>query len=94
LVSRVTQKNVARPYRMPLWPLPPLVALAGIVIVATQQSLRDLLIVAAFVVAAVIYYFAYLYQRPTTNWVMLQPVAEGASAAEAAEPSAVPTAIT
>lgn len=78
IVSRVTQKALVRPYRMPLWPLPPIVALAGIVIVATQQSLRDLEIVAAFVVAALIYYFAYLHSRPVTNWVMLRPVTEAA----------------
>src|SRR5207302_10662326 len=29
IVSRVTQKDVVRPFRMPLWPLPPVVALAG-----------------------------------------------------------------
>src|SRR5215472_11511954 len=74
LVSRLTQKDVVRPFRIPLWLLP-LVALVGIVIVALQQSLRDLGIVAAFVVAAAVYYIVYLRPRPTTAWVMLRPVA-------------------
>jgi amino acid transporter len=78
IVSRVTQRDVVRPFRMPLWPLPPIVALAGIVIVATQQSLHDLAIVAAFVAAALIYYIVYLHRRPTTAWVMLRPVAADA----------------
>src|SRR5205823_10995681 len=29
LVSRFTQRDLHRPYKMPLWPLPPLVALLG-----------------------------------------------------------------
>jgi amino acid transporter len=73
LVSRIRQKGLFRPYRMPLWPVPPLVALAGLVVVATQQTLHDVGIVAAFVVAALIYYVIYLRGRQDTRWVMLEP---------------------
>ncbi len=58
---------------MPIWPLPPLVALAGLVVVATQQTLHDVGIVAAFVVAALIYYVVYLRGKHGTRWVMLEP---------------------
>ena len=30
LVSRLQQPGLARPYRLPLWPLPPAVALTGV----------------------------------------------------------------
>ncbi len=74
IVSRLTQRDLVRPYKMPLWPLPPLVALAGIVITATQQSLTDVGIVAIFAAAAVIYYVLYLRTRGSTHWVMLKPI--------------------
>jgi amino acid transporter len=76
LVSRVTQKDLVRPYRMPLWPLPPLVGLGGLAIVATQQTGKDLAIVAGFVIVAAIYYAVYLRSRPDTNWVILKPVVD------------------
>src|SRR5207253_7052223 len=38
VVSRVRQANLARPSRMPLWPVPPILALAGCVIAPTQQT--------------------------------------------------------
>jgi amino acid transporter len=73
VVSRVRQRGLFRPYRMPLWPLPPLVALAGLVIVATQQTLHDVAIVAGFVVAALLYYVIYLRGKQDSRWVMLAP---------------------
>ncbi len=73
LVSRLRQRGLSRPYRMPIWPLPPLVALAGLVIVATQQRPRNVAIVACFVIAASIYYVAYLHRRKSSRWLMLEP---------------------
>jgi amino acid transporter len=76
IVSRLRQKQLVRPFRMPLWPVPAVVALAGLVIVASQQTLRDGAIVAGFVLAALIYYAAYLRGREATHWVMRDPVPE------------------
>ncbi len=44
LVSRVRGRGVRRAFRMPLWPLPPLVAVVGVVIALTEQKPRDLLL--------------------------------------------------
>ena len=74
LYSRVYQKDVNRPYRMPLWPLPPLVALAGTIYTLSLQTLRDLLIVAGIFVASLIYYLVYLRPRGGTHWQMLEAV--------------------
>jgi amino acid transporter len=60
LVSRVRQRELARPYRMPVWPLPPLIALAGVVVALTKQTQRDLLIVGGMFVFALVYYGLYL----------------------------------
>ncbi len=51
LVSRVRVRGIRRAFRMPLWPLPPLVAVAGVATALSQQDVRDLVI--AFGVALV-----------------------------------------
>lgn len=51
LVSRVRDRDARGAFRMPLWPLPPLVAVAGVVLALTRQDGRDLAI--AFGVALV-----------------------------------------
>ena len=68
LVSRVRQRNLERPFRMPLWPLPPLLALVGVVIAITQQTGANLLIVAGIFVAGILYYLFYLRPRSSTHW--------------------------
>jgi amino acid transporter len=60
LVSRVRQSELPRPYRMPVWPLPPLIALVGVVIALTKQTQRDLLIVGGIFVVGALYYALYL----------------------------------
>jgi cytochrome bd-type quinol oxidase subunit 2 len=42
LVSRVRDRGLTRAFRMPQWPLPPLVAVVGVIIALTQQASRDL----------------------------------------------------
>ena len=45
LVSRVRDRGLIRPSRMWLWPIPPIIALVGVVIAITQQAAHDLYIV-------------------------------------------------
>lgn len=58
LVSRVKNKAVTDGFRMPLWPLPPLVAIVGVVIALSQQVTRDLVITGVIIVVSVLYYAA------------------------------------
>ncbi len=60
LVSRVRQRELPRPYKMPLWPVPPLIALTGVVIALSKQTERDLLIVGGMFVFGALYYAGYL----------------------------------
>jgi amino acid transporter len=60
LVSRVRQRELPRPYAMPLWPAPPIVALAGVGIALSKQKGSDLMIVAIIIVAGLAYYALYL----------------------------------
>jgi hypothetical protein len=58
---------------MPWWPLPPVVALAGVAITAATQGVRDLVIVGAVAGIATLYYMIYLRRR-RDRWVLLAPV--------------------
>lgn len=73
LVSRIKQRSLIRPYKMPWWPLWPIIGLVGCVVVFTQQSLSDMGICAAILLVAAIYYLVYLRPRRATHWVMLDP---------------------
>jgi amino acid transporter len=70
LVSRVRQANLPRPYRMPFWPVPPLIALVGTVVAITQQKTLDLVIVGVIAVVGVVYYFVFLEPRKDRYWSM------------------------
>ena len=61
LVSRIRDRGLARTFRMPLWPLPPLVAIAGVIIALTQQAARDLWI--TFGIGAVSFAVYFLARR-------------------------------
>lgn len=61
LITRV--KGEKSPFRMILWPLPPLVALVGIVVALTQQTAKDLLITLGIFIIASLYYFFYQKRR-------------------------------
>lgn len=59
IVSRWRQSTVERPFRMPLWPLPPIIAIIGAVLALTQQSQADVIQTLAIVLIALIYWGAY-----------------------------------
>jgi amino acid transporter len=75
LVSRMRQRELPRPFRMPIWPLPPLIALVGVVIALTKQSQRDLLIVAGIFVFGALYYGLYLRHHSRFATLGTEPAA-------------------
>ena len=74
LASRVREPDLVRPYRMPLWPLAPVVALAGVAVTVLLQTGTDLTIVAAILAAGLLYEAAYLRPRRDTHWILLDPL--------------------
>jgi len=68
-----------RPFRMPLWPIPPILALAGVVIALTQQKGTDLLGAAAIFGVAAIYYFAFVRPRSDRYWNIANAQGTGAA---------------
>jgi amino acid transporter len=68
LVSRVRQKDLERPFRMPWWPVSPLIALIGVGLAISQQKGSDLIICAAIFAGGLIYYFGFLAPRSDRYW--------------------------
>ncbi len=60
IVSRLRERDAERPFRMPLWPLPPVLAIVGIGLALRYQKRGDVIVTAAVVVAALLYWLAYL----------------------------------
>jgi len=69
LVSRIRDRELSRPSRMPLWPVPPILVLVGVVIALTQQSARDILIVLGLFVVGLAYYYGHLHRWAHDRWV-------------------------
>jgi amino acid transporter len=74
LASRLREPGLVRPYRMPLWPLPPLVALVGVAVTVLLQTGRDLAVVAGILAAGIVYDAVYLRPRRGTHWILLDPL--------------------
>jgi amino acid transporter len=68
LVSRIQGAGLPRPWRMPFWPVPPIIALVGTVVAITQQKTFDLVIVAVIAIAGLVYYFLFLEPRKDRYW--------------------------
>jgi amino acid transporter len=73
VASRLRQPGLVRPYRMPLWPLPPVAALVGVAVTVVLQTGRDLAIVAGILAAGLLYNAVYLRPRRDTHWILLEP---------------------
>ncbi len=68
-------------WKMPLWPLPPIIVLVALCFMVTQQTKHDLVITGAVLVIAFVYYLAFLRPRAKTHWVMLEAQSEAEDAA-------------
>jgi amino acid transporter len=68
-------------YRMPLWPLPPLVVIALMAYVTYQlatTALSQLIVAMAALVIGVVYYFGFIHPRRNERWLLADPIAEDA----------------
>ena len=83
LASRLWRPDPERPWRMPLWPLPPAVALVGVAVTVLLQTRKDLAIVAAILAAGALYEVAYLRPRRDTHWVLRDPLVDEPGADDA-----------
>lgn len=63
IVYRIKSPGSVRPFRMPLWPIPPVIAGVGSLIAISQQTLNDILIVAVLFVLGLIYSALYIRRK-------------------------------
>ena len=68
LISVVTFTSLARPFRMPPWPLSPVIALVGVGLALSQQKSSDLIICAAIFGGGLICYLVFLRPRSNPYW--------------------------
>ncbi|MDX6430093.1 MAG: hypothetical protein QOE54_2459 [Streptosporangiaceae bacterium] len=73
VVSRLRDRVTPRPFRMPIWPLWPAVAVAGSIAALTQQTNRDLVSVGGLFAAGLLYYGLYLRRRAEPMAKLAQP---------------------
>ena len=82
IAVRIRFKDLPDHYKMPLWPVWPIISLVGVgymLYKLDRGKWKDLVIVVGAAVGALIYYYAYLYPRRGKKWIMLDAVEEDAT---------------
>jgi amino acid transporter len=65
IVSRIKTRTENRSFRMPIWPLPPIIAIFGVIIALTQQAAGDIIKTAVVVIVGFLYWLAFLQKKET-----------------------------
>ncbi|MFF1902782.1 APC family permease [Kitasatospora sp. NPDC058218] len=73
LLARRGRHRGAAAWRMPLWPVAPVLTTVVLGYALTRQAGRDLLITLAVLLVGVLYWFLYLRPRSATHWVLSLP---------------------
>lgn len=63
VVHRLQPADPVRPFKMPLWPIPPVIAGAGSLIAISQQTVSDLIIVAVLFALGLVYSLSYIRRK-------------------------------
>jgi amino acid transporter len=73
LVGRMVGASDHSPYRMPLWPVAPILALAALIYITTQQTQTALLVTGATVLIGLVYWAIVILPQRGKAWTLLQP---------------------
>lgn len=65
LVDRVRSRTAERPFSMPFWPAPPVIAIVGVALALWFQAIHDLIITGSVILLGVLYWFLKLRSRKT-----------------------------
>ncbi|MFI0464154.1 APC family permease [Saccharopolyspora sp. 5N102] len=79
LVGRIRGRTRRAAYRMPGWPLPPLLLLATMVVVVYENLVSDWVpvsITLAILAIGYVYYYGYIHPRREDRWTLPDPVDE------------------
>jgi amino acid transporter len=83
IAVRIRFKDLPPHYKMPLWPVFPIISIGGVgwmLYRLSRENWKHIVIAVGVALAALIYYYAYLYPRRDKKWIMLDAVEEGAEA--------------
>ena len=78
LVGRVTGATARSPYRMPWWPLPPILALGALVYVTTQQTVLALQVTGATIAIGLVYWAVVILPQRGRAWNLKEPLRDEA----------------
>ena len=77
IVSRQRDKGAQRTFRLPLYPIPPVLAILGALLALSQQASKDLIAVAIIYGLGLAYYFFYLRSRREAMAALREPQLTG-----------------
>jgi amino acid transporter len=73
LVGRMVGASDHSPYKMPFWPVAPVLALAALIYITTQQTQTALLVTGATVLIGIVYWAIVILPQRGKAWTLLQP---------------------
>jgi amino acid transporter len=73
IVSRQRDKGANRTFRLPFYPLPPVLAVLGALLALSQQQPKDLIAVVIIFALGLVYYFFYLRSRREAMAALREP---------------------
>lgn len=91
LVGRANGATADSPYKMPAWPLPPIIALASLTYITFEQTLTAWQVTGVTALIALVYYAIYLWPRQGRAWRMHLPVVDDASKGGSVDQSSAAT---
>ncbi len=74
LVGRLSGATATSPYRMPLWPLPPILGLAALAYVTTQQTTTALLVTGGTILIGLAYWAIVILPQRGRAWNLKEPL--------------------
>lgn len=74
LVGRSSGTTAGAPYRMPFWPIPPILAMVALVYVTTQQSQTALLVTGGTILIGLVYWALYIRPQGSRAWNLREPL--------------------
>lgn len=73
IISRQRDKDAPRTFRLPLYPVPPVLAVLGALLALSQQQPKDLIAVVIIYALGLLYYFFYLRSRREAMAALREP---------------------
>lgn len=74
IVGRATGATAGSPYRMPAWPLPPVLAIAALVYITTKQTQKSLVVTGVTMLIGLVYWAVVIWPQKGRAWNLKDPI--------------------